>query len=58
MVNLSKFTSNNKNIKWNCMFNLQLIFLSSFAQNLIMLGLKNFRVVTIFLEGKKNHKVS
>ena len=40
------------------MFSLQLIFLSSFAQNLIMLGLKNFRVVTIFLEGKKNHKVS
>ena len=50
MTDLSKFTSNKKNIKWSCSLNLQPSLLLNFIQSLIMLGLKRFRVVTNFLK--------
>jgi len=40
VVDLSKFTSNKKNIELSFCFSLQLSLLSYFVQNLIMLGLK------------------
>ena len=49
-VDLSKFTSNTKNIEWSYNLNFQPNLLLNFIQSLIMLGLKRFRVVTIFLE--------
>ena len=51
-MDLSKFTSNNKKIKWSYSLSLQpslqLSLLSNFVKSLIMLGLKKFRVVTNF----------
>ena len=49
-VDLSKFTSNTKNIEWSYNLNFQPNLLLNFIQSLIMLGLKRFRVVTNFLE--------
>ena len=55
-ADLSKFTSNKKNIKWICRFSLQSSLLSNFVQDLIIFCLKNFMVFTIFFKGKnKNH---
>ena len=54
MVDSLKFTSNKKNIEWSCNLNLQPSSLSNFIRSVIMLGLKKFRVVTIFLKDKKN----
>ena len=56
MADLSKFTSNKKNIKWICRFSLQSSLLSNFVQDLIILCLKNFMVFTIFFKGKKKKK--
>ena len=57
MVDLSKFTSNKIYIyiyiEWSCSFNLQSSLLQNFIQNLIMLSLKKFRVVTYFFRSKK-----
>ena len=53
IVDLSKFTSNKKNIKWSCNISLQLSLLPKFIKSLIMLGLKKFRVVTNFFKNKK-----
>ena len=51
MVNLSQFTLKKKNIEWSCSLSLQSSLLPNFVQKLIMLNLKNFRVViNIFLE--------
>ena len=69
LVDLTKFTSN-KNIyiymcvcvcvererERNCSLSLQSSLLPNFIQHLIMLGLKIFMVITIFiLKIKKNH---
>ena len=53
MVDSLKFTSIKKNIEWSCNLNLQPSLLSNFIRTVIMLGLKKFRVVTIFLKDKK-----
>ena len=51
MVNLSQFTLKKKNIEWSCSLSLQSSLSPNFVQKLIMLNLKNFRVViNIFLE--------
>ena len=50
ITDLSKFTSNKKNIKWSYSLSLQPNLLLNFIQSLIMLGLKRFRVVTNFLK--------
>ena len=47
IVDSLKFTSNKKNIEWSCNLNLQPSSLSNFIRSVIMLGLKEFRVVTI-----------
>ena len=52
MIDLSKFTSNKK--IWSGV--VVLIYNQVCCQNLIMLGLKKFRVISIFLKDKINHK--
>ena len=52
-VDLSKFTSNKKYIKWSCSLSVQPILLQYFVQTLIMLGLKEFRAITNFFKEKK-----
>ena len=53
IVELLKFISNKKNIKWSCSLNLQPSLLLKFVQSLIILDLKKFRVVTHFFKSKK-----
>ena len=52
-VDLSKFTSNKKYVKWSCSLSVQPILLQYFVQTLIMLGLKEFRAITNFFKEKK-----
>ena len=52
MIDLSKFTSNKKILSGV----VALIYNQVCCKNLIMLGLKKFRVITIFLKDKINHK--
>ena len=52
-VDLSKFTSNIKNIEWSCSLSLQPSLLSNFVQCLITLGLKKIHMVTNFFKDKK-----
>jgi len=42
MVDLLKFTTNKKIIKWSCNLNLQQSLLPKFVQSLAMLGIKIF----------------